>query len=120
MERNVILANVASMTAEQLFDEIKGGNVTLDELMKTGNLDVTKRKKIDSLQQQLDSIDNEDWERARNYQLLIGTRERRVPENECGIMRLYDVPNLMGDLVKKKEYKKLGKIVDIVYKERKK
>jgi hypothetical protein len=52
--------------------------------------------------------------------LLIGTRERRVPENECGIMRLYDVPNLMGDLVKKKEYKKLGKIVDIVYKERKK
>ncbi len=38
----------------------------------------------------------EDWERARNYQLLIGTRERRVPENECGIMRLYDVPNLMG------------------------
>ena len=62
----------------------------------------------------------EDWERARNYQLLIGTRERRVPENECGIMRLYDVPNLMGDLIKKKEYKKLGKIVDIVYKERKK
>ena len=48
----------------------------------------------------------EDWERARNYQLLIGTRERRVPENECGIMRLYDVPNLMGDLIKKKEYKK--------------
>jgi len=26
----------------------------------------------------------------------------------------------MGDLIKKKEYKKLGKIVDIVYKERKK
>ena len=52
--------------------------------------------------------------------VIIGTRERRVPENECGIMRLYDVPNLMGDLIKKKEYKKLGKIVDIVYKERKK
>jgi len=26
----------------------------------------------------------------------------------------------MGDLVQKKEFKKLGKIVDIVYKERKK
>lgn len=65
MERNIILANVASMTAEQLFDEIKGGNVTLDELMKTGNLDVTKRNIISSLQQQMDSIDNDDWERAR-------------------------------------------------------
>ena len=46
MERNIILANLASLTAEQLFGEIKGGNVTLDELKKTGNLDVTKRNKI--------------------------------------------------------------------------
>ena len=65
MEKNIILANVASMTAEQLFDEIKGSNVTLDELKKTGNLDVTKRNKIISLQQQLDSIDKDDWERAK-------------------------------------------------------
>mgnify|MGYP003452571593 CR=1 FL=1 len=35
MERNIILANLASLTAEQLFGEIKGGNVTLDELKKT-------------------------------------------------------------------------------------
>lgn len=62
----------------------------------------------------------EDWERARNYQLVVGTHDLDTAENECGIMRLYDVPNLMGDLVKKKEFKKLGKIVDIVYKERKK
>ena len=57
---------------------------------------------------------------ARNYQLVIGTHAQGAAENECGIMRLYDVPNLMGDLVQKKEFKKLGKIVDIVYKERKK
>lgn len=62
----------------------------------------------------------EDWERARNYQLVVGTHDLDTAENACGIMRLYDVPNLMGDLVKKKEFKKLGKIVDIVYKERKK
>ena len=53
----------------------------------------------------------EDWERARNYQLVIGTHAQGAAENECGIMRLYDVPNLMGDLVQKKEFKKLGKIV---------
>lgn len=65
MDEETILANVASMTAEQLFNEIKDGNVTLDKIKKTGNLDVTKRNKIISLQQQLDSIDNDDWERAR-------------------------------------------------------
>lgn len=31
-----------------------------------------------------------------------------------------DVPNLMGDLKKVKEYKDLGNIVDVTYKERKK
>lgn len=65
MQRNILLANVASLTAEQLFDEIKRGNVTLDELNNTGNLDLRKRSKIISLQQQLDSIDNDDWERAK-------------------------------------------------------
>ena len=52
--------------------------------------------------------------------IVIGTHAQGAAENEFGIMRLYDVPNLMGDLVQKKEFKKLGKIVDIVYKERKK
>lgn len=59
-----------------------------------------------------------DWERARNYQLLVGTNIDKPLEENCGIMRLYDVPNLMGDLVKAKEHKGLGKIVDITYKER--
>jgi hypothetical protein len=65
MDKETILANVASMTAEQLFDEIKGGNVTLDELIRTTDLEVAKRNKIKALQQHLDSIDNDDWERAR-------------------------------------------------------
>jgi len=65
MEKSKILANVASMTAEQLFDEILAGNVTLYELKKTGDLDVTKRNKISALQQKFDSEDNETWERVR-------------------------------------------------------
>ena len=39
-------------------------------------------------------------------------------ENGCGIVRMYDVPNLMGDLVQKKEHMGLGKIVDVTYRER--
>jgi len=65
MEKSKILANVASMTAEQLFKEIEEGNVTLDELKKTGNLDFGKRNAINNSQLQLDSKDDEAWERAR-------------------------------------------------------
>ena len=59
-----------------------------------------------------------DWERARTYQLIVGTTANAKPENECGTFRLYEVPNLMGDLVKVKEHGGLGKIIHIMYKER--
>lgn len=61
----------------------------------------------------------QDWERARNYQLLVGSNVVGGDESECGVMRFYDVPDLMGDLTKVKETTGLGKIVDIAYKERK-
>lgn len=65
MIKSIILTNVASMTAEQLFKEVKEGNVTPDELKKTGYLDTVKRNKINTLQLQLDSKDDEAWEYAR-------------------------------------------------------
>ena len=57
------------------------------------------------------------WMRQRGYRLVVGTSLQGVDESECGIMRTYDVPNLMGPLTKVKEHKGLGKIVDIIYKE---
>ena len=60
----------------------------------------------------------QDWERARNYQLIVGTNVQRQSETEYGVMRVYDVPNLMEPLIKVKEFTGLGKIVDIAYKER--
>lgn len=61
-----------------------------------------------------------DWERARNYQLVVGTNVRGTDESSCGIVRMYDVPNLMEDLTLRKQFGNMGKIVDIAYKERKK
>lgn len=60
----------------------------------------------------------QDWERARNYQLVVGTNVDGADPESCGIMRRYEVPNLMGDLVKVKEHTELGRIVDITYRER--
>jgi hypothetical protein len=65
MEKNIILANVSSLTSEQLFEEVKNGNVTLDELRDTGSLDVAKRNQIKAFMNQLDSIDEDAWQSAR-------------------------------------------------------
>ena len=58
-----------------------------------------------------------DWERAREFQLVVGTTVNGK-EQDMGIMRLYDVPGLMEPLQLKHQIENLGNIVDITYKER--
>lgn len=65
MEKSTILANVSSLTADQLFIEVRNGNVTLEELRATGELDAGKRVQIKSLLSQLATDDDDAWERAR-------------------------------------------------------
>lgn len=65
MEKSKIIANIASLTAETLFEYINQGIVKLAELQATGDLDATKRKKIAEMQAQIDKKDEEAWERAR-------------------------------------------------------
>ena len=60
----------------------------------------------------------QDWERARGFNLVVATNVDGANEDQGGIVRMYDVPNLMGDLVKKKEHTGFGKIVDVTYRER--
>ena len=66
MEESIILANIDNLTAEQLFVEIKGGNITMEKLMKTGDLSVIKRNKINSLLNELEAKEEADWLRAEN------------------------------------------------------
>ena len=63
------------------------------------------------------SIAYTDWQRARETYLVVGSYKVGAEESTSGVMRLYEIPRLMGDLVKKKEYTELGKIVDIAYRE---
>lgn len=65
MNHDEILRRVSDLSAEQLFEYIRKGTVTLEELRVTGELDATKRKAIMNLQTQLDSKDDEAWECAR-------------------------------------------------------
>ena len=57
------------------------------------------------------------WQLERENMLVVGSYKDGVGDGESGIMRLYEVPRLMGDLVLRKEFTSLGKIVDIVYRE---
>jgi len=65
MDKKQILDNVNNLTAEQLFDFICKGIVTLDELKNTGNLDALKRKKIEALLAEYDKKDDDVWNNAR-------------------------------------------------------
>ena len=64
MEKTKILANVPSLSAEQLLDEIKQGNVTFEEIDNTGELSPVKRKKIKELEAEAEKKDDEAWECA--------------------------------------------------------
>jgi hypothetical protein len=65
MEKETILVNIQSLTAEQLFGEIKKGNISLEEIRNTGELESTKRRKIEHLIAREESHEDEVWEKTR-------------------------------------------------------
>ena len=65
MNEQQILNNIGSLTAEQLFGEIKCGNISFDKLKATGDLDDIKRKKIADLLSELDKKDDEAWTKIK-------------------------------------------------------
>lgn len=66
MDKASCINNVVNLTAEQLFHTcIFPGNVTIEELMATGNLDSSKRRRIADLQKESDLKDEVAWARAR-------------------------------------------------------
>jgi hypothetical protein len=64
MEKGKIKALVSSLSAEQLFEEIKLGNITLPELIATDGL-YGKELRITELQTEFESEDDKKWEVAR-------------------------------------------------------
>ena len=65
MDRDYILNHLEELSAQQLFDAINYGIVSLEELKSSGNLDATKRKAIISLQKDLEKEDDTAWNNAR-------------------------------------------------------
>ena len=65
MNREQILRNVENLNSEQLFDYICQGIVTLNDLKRTGLLDSSKRKAIDTLLIGREQEDDNMWNNAR-------------------------------------------------------
>ena len=67
MELKKIIANLPSLTKEQLWDEIQQGNAGLSDLINSGCFPVSDErcKWIKAQMLQLDSRDDEAWEHAR-------------------------------------------------------
>ena len=58
-----------------------------------------------------------DWQKERQYNLVVGYNNTKKPETNCGTVAIYKVPALRGDLTLFKEYTDLGYIIDLAYKE---
>lgn len=67
MDKNDIFNKIDDFSAEQLFDFINQGIVTLDELRDTGDLDATKRKAITTLQNNIEQEDDNAWNICCEY-----------------------------------------------------
>jgi hypothetical protein len=65
MDTKQIIDNIEHISAEQLFEYISKGIFTLDELRKTGLLDNTKRKAIQTFLNNFDQEDVKAWDSAR-------------------------------------------------------
>lgn len=69
MNKDFILNNIARLTAEQLYDAIKEGVVSLDELRATGRLIYDKQEKIRSLivvEEEVIREEEKAWENAKS------------------------------------------------------
>ena len=65
MNKKDILDRIANFNAQQLFDFINQGIVTLQELKDTNELDYSLRKAIVALQTRIEKEDDNAWEQAR-------------------------------------------------------
>ena len=64
MTKDEILNNIVDLSAEQLSQQIEKDTITLSDLMRTGNLDSVKRRKIKEIQDAREILDDQAWEKA--------------------------------------------------------
>ena len=91
MNKEDILNRVEDFTAEQLFEFINKGTVSLDELRTTGNLDASKRRGITTLQNEHKAKDNDAW---KGYALTEQGCRTYLIEYPTGIHALEAVKQL--------------------------
>ena len=65
MEKSKILANVVNLTIDQLFNEIRTGNVTLQELIDSTFLSPDKRRKLQDLLAKVEEQEETAWQMAQ-------------------------------------------------------
>lgn len=75
MDKNDIFSNIDDFSAEQLFEFIIQGIVTLDELRHTGDLDATKRNAITTLQRNREKEDDNAWNNAQAQNTVLSYSE---------------------------------------------
>jgi hypothetical protein len=75
MDKNDIFSNIDDFSAEQLFEFINQGIVTLEDLRHTGDLDATKRNAITTLQKNREQEEDNAWNNAQAQNIVLSYSE---------------------------------------------
>nr|WP_315145039.1 hypothetical protein [uncultured Flavobacterium sp.] len=75
MDKNDIFSNIDDFSAEQLFEFINQGIVTLEDLRHTGDLDATKRNAITTLQKNREQEEDNAWNNAQEKNTVLSYSE---------------------------------------------
>lgn len=79
MNKEDILNRIGNYNAQQLFEFIDQGIVSLDELRTTGDLDASTRRAITSLQNENKIVEDEAWEASKNTEEGCKTYLEKFP-----------------------------------------
>lgn len=106
MDRLYFLNNVSDLSSGELFSGVSQGIVTLDDLIRTGNLDRTKRQEIRNMIRDRELQEDEYWK--KNNDSILGLREYIVeyPAGKYSI-DAFRLINKHEQAVREKEYEKL-------------
>ena len=70
-QKKSVLANVDSLSAQQIYDYIREGDVTFPELRSEGNFDATKQKQVKQLIERGYEQDDTDYQNACNQNTVV-------------------------------------------------
>jgi hypothetical protein len=108
MNKEHIYNNLDDLSSDQLCEYIKLGQVTIEELQSTGNLDASKRRAIRTCLEQAEKADENAWKEAQSHHTEEAYKNylEKFPNSKYIFYARIELKNLEDKRIKEEEEKK--------------